>query len=209
MTFQQLQYLQEVSRTGSISGAAKSLFLAQSSVSASISNLEEELGYPIFIRGKKGVIPTVQGAEVIEQAARILQSYRTMTEIGQGGKKHIRIGASMTELLDEAFTDLIAHYAENDTVTFSADSFSIPESVRKLASFELDVAVILNHEGRSISVDALLKSKNLTCQTIGTLPVVIQIGPGHHRQSESIGRQHCRQRETSILSSTQDVCRHS
>ena len=59
MTFQQLQYLLEVSRTGSISGAAKNLFLAQSSVSASISNLEEELGFPIFIRSKKGVIPTV------------------------------------------------------------------------------------------------------------------------------------------------------
>lgn len=179
MTFQQLQYLQEVSRTGSISGAAKNLLLAQSSVSASISNLEEELGYPIFIRGKKGVIPTVQGAEVIEQAARICQSYRAMTEIGQGGKKHIRIGASMTEPLDKAFSELIAHYAEDDTVTFSADSFSIPESVRKLVSFELDVAVILNHEGRSLSVDTLLKSKNLTYQTIATLPVVIQIGPGH------------------------------
>lgn len=179
MTFQQLQYLQEVSRTGSISAAAKNLLLAQSSVSASISNLEEELGYPIFIRGKKGVTPTVQGAEVIEQAARILQSYNAMTEIGNGSKKHIRIGTSMIEPLDKAFTQLVAHYAEDDTVSFSVDSFSIPESVRKLVSFELDVAVILNHEGRSLSVDALLKSKNLTWQTIATLPVVVQIGPGH------------------------------
>ena len=179
MTFQQLQYLQEVSRTGSISGAAKNLLLAQSSVSASISNLEEELGYPIFIRGKKGVIPTAQGAEVIEQAARICQSYRTMMESGNDGKKHIRISASMIEPLDEAFVELVAHYAEDNTVTFSVDAFSITDSVRKLISFELDVAVFLNHESRSLSVDTLVKSKNLTLQTIATLPVVIQIGPGH------------------------------
>jgi len=179
MTFQQLQYLQEVSRTGSISGAAKNLFLAQSSVSASISNLEEELGYPIFIRGKKGVIPTAQGAEVIEQAARICQSYRTMMEGGNGGKKHIRISASMIEPLDEALVELVTHYAEDSTVTFSVDAFSITDSVRKLISFELDVAVFLNHESRSLSVDTLVKSRNLTLQTIATLPVIIQIGPGH------------------------------
>jgi len=179
MTFQQLQYLQEVSRTGSISAAAKNLLLAQSSVSASISNLEEELGYPIFIRGKKGVIPTVQGAEVIEQAARICHSYRAMREIGADRQKRIRIGAPMLEQLDEAFAELVGHYAQDDKVTFSVDSFSIPESVRKVGSFELDVAVILNHEARSLSVDTLLKSKDLTWQNIATLPVVIQIGPGH------------------------------
>ena len=52
MTLQQLQYLMEVYRTGSISGAAKKLFLAQSSLSASISSMESELGFPVFIRTK-------------------------------------------------------------------------------------------------------------------------------------------------------------
>lgn len=179
MTFQQLQYLLEVSRTGSISGAAKNLFLAQSSVSASISNLEEELGFPVFIRGKKGVIPTVQGAEVIEQAARICESYHEMTTAGSGGKKRIRISAPGVEPLDEAFGELIARYAGDDSVCFSADTLSTVEAVQKLSAFELDVAVLLNHKARFLSVETLLRSKNLTWQTIATLPVVIQIGPGH------------------------------
>lgn len=179
MTFQQLQYLLEVSRTGSISGAAKNLFLAQSSVSASISNLEEELGFPVFIRSKKGVIPTVQGAEVIEQAARICESYHTMTTAGNSTKRHIRISAPGIEPLDEAFAELIAHYAGDDTVYFSADTLSTVEAVQKLASFELDVAVLLNHKDRFLSVETLLQSKGLTWQTVANLPVVIQIGPGH------------------------------
>lgn len=179
MTFQQLQYLQEVSRTGSISGAAKNLFLAQSSVSASISSLEKELGYPIFVRGKKGVIPTAQGAEVIEQAIRICDSYRVMEEIGHyKTKRHIRISAPMIAPLDAAFVDLVSHYAEDD-VTFSSDSFSFDDSVQKVTSFMLDAAVVLNHDFHSQSVDAMLKSKNLAWKEIATFPAVVQFGPRH------------------------------
>lgn len=179
MTFQQLQYLLEVSRTGSISGAAKNLFLAQSSISASISNLEDELGFPVFIRSKKGVIPTVQGAEVIEQASRICESYRVMSEAGHSGKRRVRISAPGIELLDEVFAELVAYYAEDRSLILSADALSTVDVARKLASFELDVAVVLNHEARFLSVETLLESKNLQWEIIGTLPVVIQIGPGH------------------------------
>lgn len=179
MTFQQLQHLLEVCRTGSISGAAKNLFLAQSSVSMSIRNLEEELGFSVFLRSKKGVIPTVQGAQVIEQAARIWESYRVMTEAGSNAKRHIRISAPGIEPLDAAFASLIAHYAGDDTVSFSADTLSTTEVVQKLSAFELDVAVLLNHTARFLSVETLLRSKNLAWQTVTTLPVVIQIGPGH------------------------------
>lgn len=179
MTFQQLQYLLEVSRSGSISGAAKKLVLAQSSVSASISNLENELGFPILIRSKKGVIPTVQGAVVIEQAARIWESYRVMTEEGIHQKAHIRISAPEIEPLDTAFVSLISHYAEDSSVSFSADTLSTAEAAQKLSTFDLDVAVLLNHTDRLLSVEALLSAKNLAWQTIAALPVVIQIGPSH------------------------------
>ena len=179
MTFVQLQYLLEVSRTGSISGAAKSLYLAQSSVSAAISNLEQELGFPIFVRGKRGVMPTAQGVAVIEQAARICESYHVMASVGANTKRHVRIGAPDIAPLDKAFADLIARYASSDDVTFSVDSFSTPEAVQRVAAFELDVAVLLNHEARLLSVETLLKSKKLAWQVIGTLPVVIRVGPDH------------------------------
>ena len=42
MTFQQLQYLLEVNRTGSFTTAAKNLFVTQSSVSNAITSLEKE-----------------------------------------------------------------------------------------------------------------------------------------------------------------------
>lgn len=186
MTFQQLQYLLEVSRTGSISGAAKNLFLAQSSVSASISNLEKELGFSVFIRNKKGVIPTVQGAEVIEQAARICESYRVMTKADSTACRRIRVSAPAYAPLDSAFVRLIQIYSQNDAVCFSADTLNTADAIRKLTAFELDAAVLLNHDARVLAVQTLAENKGLQWRTLAAVPVVVQLGPGHrlYRQSE-------------------------
>ena len=61
MTVQQLQYALAVYRAGSISGAAANLYIAQPNLSGIIRSLEEELGYPIFVRTSRGVQPTERG----------------------------------------------------------------------------------------------------------------------------------------------------
>lgn len=46
MTTQQIQYILEVCRTGSMSKAAEHLYVAQPNLSNSIRALERELGFP-------------------------------------------------------------------------------------------------------------------------------------------------------------------
>lgn len=178
MTLQQLQYLMEVYHTGSISGAAKRLFLSQSSLSASISSLESELGFPVFIRQKNGMIPTVQGAHVIEQAARICESYHTMLNPENTQKRSIRISCPAYAPLDNAFVQLVEAYKDADVI-FSTDAFPTAVAIQKLAALELDMVVLMNHESRFLSVETLLRSKGLEWQRIATIPVYIQLGPGH------------------------------
>ena len=48
MTLQQLKYVVEVAERGSITEAAKALFIAQPSLSAAVRELEEEAGITIF-----------------------------------------------------------------------------------------------------------------------------------------------------------------
>ena len=55
MTIQQLQYVLEISRTGSVSKAAKTLYLSQPNLSNAIKNLENELGITIFERTPMGM----------------------------------------------------------------------------------------------------------------------------------------------------------
>ena len=50
-----------VARNGSISGAAKELFITQPAVSKSVHRLEKHLRYPLFFRNPRGVTLTNEG----------------------------------------------------------------------------------------------------------------------------------------------------
>ena len=179
MTLQQLQYLMEVYRTGSVSGAAKNLFLAQSSLSTAISSIESELGFPVFVRTQKGMLPTVQGSHVLAHAARICENYRAMLDTPSLCKRHIRISAPDYAPLNNAFSRLMAAYRGNTGFYFSVDSCCTAEAAKRLAEFELDVAVLINHEAKLLSVDMLLSEMKLRRQTIATVPAVFLLGKQH------------------------------
>ena len=50
MTFQQLTYVVEIAKCGSINKAAHKLLLSQSGISTAVRELEQELGIQFFLR---------------------------------------------------------------------------------------------------------------------------------------------------------------
>lgn len=81
MNFQQLQYAVEIAKTGSISAAAKNLFMGQPNLSKSIKELEEETGIVIFHRTSKGVQLTKSGQEFIGYAQTILKQVEKLESL--------------------------------------------------------------------------------------------------------------------------------
>ena len=73
MTFQQLTYVVEISRCGSINKAAHKLLLSQSGISTAVRELEEELGIRFFLRSNRGVECTPEGKEFISYAISLLE----------------------------------------------------------------------------------------------------------------------------------------
>ena len=63
MTLTQMKYAIAVADTGSMNEAARSLFIAQPSLSASIRELEQEIGIELFKRTSRGVLATPEGEE--------------------------------------------------------------------------------------------------------------------------------------------------
>lgn len=72
MKFEQLEQLLVISQKKSISKAARTLFLGQSTLSNSLHNLEEEIGVSLFERTANGVEPTPECAEILILAKEIL-----------------------------------------------------------------------------------------------------------------------------------------
>ena len=73
MTIQQCKYVLEILKNGSFNEAAKTLYIAQSSLSAAVKSLESELNIKIFERSNNGVCLTSDGAEFVRYASQIIE----------------------------------------------------------------------------------------------------------------------------------------
>lgn len=80
MKIEHLFYLREIANSKSISAAAKRLYIGQTTLSAIIKSIEEELGIRIFRRTSSGVTPTLDGVQFLSMAEEILSSYNTMMQ---------------------------------------------------------------------------------------------------------------------------------
>lgn len=89
MTLQQLKYIVEIYHCGSITEAARKLFVAQPSLSKVVKDLEHEFGITILMRSRHGVSFTEEGMKFLRFAYRILDAadamhaYFTTVETGE------------------------------------------------------------------------------------------------------------------------------
>ena len=81
MKLEKLMYLPEIERLRSISSAAALFHVRQTTLSAAVSAIEDELGFPIFQRTPHGVIPTEEGKELIELSRKISVQYEELTRL--------------------------------------------------------------------------------------------------------------------------------
>ena len=114
MTLQQLKYVIEVADRGSITEAAKSLFIAQPSLSAAIHELEAETDTKIFQRSSRGVLITPEGAEflgyarqVVQQAALIEDKYIARSSVRQ----RFSVSTQHYSFTSSAFVELVRAHA--------------------------------------------------------------------------------------------------
>lgn len=91
MDLRQLGYFVQVVETGSFSGAAAVLMLAQPTLSRQVALLEAELGQRLLVRNGRGVAPTEAGAvlhehakSIIQLAARAREEIRDMNQTPRG-----------------------------------------------------------------------------------------------------------------------------
>lgn len=178
MTFQQLEYLLEVHHTTSISKAAKKLYVSPSAISISINALEEELGYPIFIRSPQGLFPTQKGKLVIEYAGRINESHQLIGNVGAIAKRPIRLSSTDYPACTEAFVQLVQERGCSDTA-FSLEKYTKEEMLQKLSLCELDCGILFDFEPFIRALETELEAKQLSWHIHKTVPACIVLGPKH------------------------------
>lgn len=139
MTLQQLKYITTVASKGTISEAARELYIFQPSLTAAIRELETELGITIFHRTNKGVILSAEGEEFLGYARQVIEQTQLIEEkyMGKEPVKHqFCVSTQHYSFAVEAFVGLLREYGgdEYDFRLRETQTYEIIEDVAKLRS---------------------------------------------------------------------------
>jgi DNA-binding transcriptional LysR family regulator len=113
ITLDRLRYFITVAQTEHVGQAASKMHISASVISSAIKDLEETLGYPLFIRKNNRIKITNDAQILLEKAQRLLNDVDEIENLKNRSKQslrgHYKIGAShflMSEFLVPAFLRL-------------------------------------------------------------------------------------------------------
>lgn len=145
MTINQLQYFQELAKTGHMGHSAEKLYISQPSLSISIAKLEEELGILLFERKGHRLILTQEGQLFLKHTEQILREIEEakihMQRLSWARETKIRLGCIspvMREYFPRQMQDFLAR-KENAEVEFEFATENTEELVRRLKNGIYDV----------------------------------------------------------------------
>ena len=161
-----LRTLLEVADSQSFTRAAQNLSLTQPAVSHHISQLEEEFGVSLFIRGKSGLKPTPEGEIVIQYARRMNALYEKMRADLADREQHIttlRVGITHTAESNITAEVLAKYSGKNDGFSITILTDTIKNLYDMLGNYELDLAVVDGNDTDSAFSSLVLDTDNLVC----------------------------------------------
>ena len=183
MTFQQLTYLVEVSRCGSINKAAHKLFLSQSGISSSIRELENELGICFFRRSNRGVEFTPEGKEFLSYAVSLLEQKQRIESLysDHGAIAPVRFSVSTQRypFTEDAFLRMVQQTCDEDTFRFSIKEAGMDMVIQDVYEHQVDLGVIFLTDLTEKIIRRMLDSHEVEFHQLASVPPCLYVRKGH------------------------------
>ena len=144
MNINQLRYVLEVANSSSMREASAKLYVSQPALSASIRELEEELGILIFERTNKGISLTEEGREFISYAKQAVGQYEILEDrylSRDSGKERFSVSTQHYNFAIKAFTEVIRRLQPEQYV-FSIHETKTKEVLDNVRSLKSEVGII-------------------------------------------------------------------
>lgn len=172
MTLQQLRYVIEVAKTGSMNVAAKQLFVSQPSLSMAIRELENDVHISIFERTTKGVVITAEGEEFLGYARQIINQVELLEdkyiEAGQI-KKKFGVSAQHYSFAVKAFVEMVKGF-DMDKYEFAIREARTNDVIHDVVTGKSEIGILYTNEFNEKVLNKIFKDNQLefihlfTCQ---------------------------------------------
>ena len=163
MTLLQLKYIVTVAAAGTISEAAKQLYIAQPSLTSAIKELENELGITIFKRTNKGILLSAEGEEFLGYARQVIEQTNLIEEryLGKTPVKHqFCVSTQHYSFAVNAFVDLFKRYGQ-DEYDFSIRETQTYEIIEDVARMRSEIGLLFLNDFNETVLRKILKSNGL------------------------------------------------
>lgn len=163
MTLQQLKYAITVAEKGTISEAAKELFVSQPSLTSAIKELESEMNISIFDRTNKGVVVSKEGEIFLGYARQVLEQTDLIKEkyLGKSnGKQQFCVSTQHYSFAVNAFVDLIKEYGSEE-YDFSLRETQTHEIIEDVAKMKSEVGILYLNDFNKSVLQKIIKTNNL------------------------------------------------
>lgn len=141
-----IEIFRSLIKTGNVTKSSEKLYTTQSSLTKRIQKMEEELGCQLFIRTKKGVLPTPAAEKILPDFNHIqetLDRIRNFTQSAEGTiAGSLRLGVSVNYARYRLPT-VLKHYMEKyPAVDVDVRTDQSTNLYRKLSNNELNIAIV-------------------------------------------------------------------
>ncbi|WP_099205928.1 LysR family transcriptional regulator [Scatolibacter rhodanostii] len=163
------KYVIEVERTRSITQAAENLFMAQPNLSKAIKEIEESLGFAIFKRTSKGVIPTPKGNEFLDYARNIasqLDKIDSLSKPKEAGSQSFNISIPRGSYISHAFIHFVEELNREEEINLNLQETNAMTTIDNVATGRFDLGVIRYQTAYERYFLDFLKDKQLCHESI-------------------------------------------
>lgn len=142
ITLRQLEVFTEVLKSGSTTQASQQLALSQSAVSASLTDLESQLGVQLFDRVGKRLVTNEHGRLLYPRALSLLERATEVEQLFQAGNGALRIAASTT-IGNYILPKMLGHFhCDHPDIPLEMSIGNTEDVVKLVSEFRVDLGLI-------------------------------------------------------------------
>ena len=181
MTFQQLKYADAVAECGSLSEAARQVFVTQPTLTESIRALEEELRVAIFTRSSRGVTVTREGEEFLASARQILDDAARIQEKYTGKavrRPQFAVSCQHYAFAADAFMEVVKANAA-DSYDFTLRETVTSEIIDDVARHRSEIGILYLSKRNETAISKILRKEELVFEELFAAKPHVFLGKGH------------------------------
>ena len=180
MTLQQIYYLLEVAKTGSINKSAEKLFVSQPTLTAAIKDVESELDITIFRRTSRGVRLTREGTDFLARAGELYQHYELLMDRfrTRPGRQKFGVSIQHYSFAVKSFSKTIMTYG-TDQYEFSLRETQTRRIIEDVASGRSDLGILYRSSYNKRIISRMLQQNKLEFHHISNCPACVVLWKHH------------------------------